>query len=177
VLVTPYMGVKMLPAINAQAGGLDAIYATKNYQRLHRLIRACVDHKSVVTAAAIGVFALSAVGMRWVNKQFFPNSDRPELTIEVNLPPGSAFEATDRVVRRIEEALAGILIRNTLILVDQIHHDKAAGLPDYDAIIESTVRRARPVVLTAVAAMLAFIQLLGIAGLRSSLAASVLGPC
>jgi multidrug efflux pump subunit AcrB len=55
--------------------------------------------------------------------------------------------------------LSGILIRNTLILVDQIQHDKAAGLSDYEAIIESTVRRARPVVLTAVAAMLAFIPL------------------
>ena len=53
--------------------------------------------------------------------------------------------------------LSGILMRNTLILVDQIHHDMADGLSDYDAIIESTVRRARPVILTAVAAMLAFI--------------------
>jgi multidrug efflux pump subunit AcrB len=55
--------------------------------------------------------------------------------------------------------LAGIIMRNTLILVDQIRHDKAAGLSDYDAVVESTVRRARPVVLTAVAAMLAFIPL------------------
>jgi len=55
--------------------------------------------------------------------------------------------------------LAGIIMRNTLILVDQIRHDRAAGLSDYDAIVESTVRRARPVVLTAVAAMLAFIPL------------------
>jgi multidrug efflux pump subunit AcrB len=55
--------------------------------------------------------------------------------------------------------LAGIIMRNTLILVDQIRHDQAAGLSDYNAIVESTVRRARPVVLTAVAAMLAFIPL------------------
>ena len=55
--------------------------------------------------------------------------------------------------------LSGILMRNTLILVDQIRHDMADGLSDYDAIIESTVRRARPVILTAVAAMLAFIPL------------------
>jgi multidrug efflux pump subunit AcrB len=55
--------------------------------------------------------------------------------------------------------LAGIIMRNTLILVDQIRHDQATGLSDYDAIVESTVRRARPVVLTAVAAMLAFIPL------------------
>ncbi|MBL7590011.1 efflux RND transporter permease subunit, partial [Escherichia coli] len=44
-------------------------------------------------------------------------------------------------------------------LVDQIHHDRAAGLSDYEAIVESTVRRARPVILTAAAAMLAFIPL------------------
>jgi multidrug efflux pump subunit AcrB len=55
--------------------------------------------------------------------------------------------------------LAGIIMHNTLILVDQIRHDQATGLSDYDAIVESTVRRTRPVVLTAVAAMLAFIPL------------------
>jgi len=55
--------------------------------------------------------------------------------------------------------LAGILMRNTLILVDQIHHDRVAGLSTHDAVVESTVRRARPVVLTAAAAMLAFIPL------------------
>src|SRR5881397_877296 len=56
-------------------------------------------------------------------------------------------------------SVLGILIRNTLILIDHIQHDKTAGLSDYEAIVESTVRRARPVVLTAVAAMLAFIPL------------------
>jgi multidrug efflux pump len=55
--------------------------------------------------------------------------------------------------------LSGILMRNTLILVDQIAIDKAAGLSDYDAIVEATVRRARPVILTALAAVLAFIPL------------------
>ena len=54
--------------------------------------------------------------------------------------------------------LAGILMRNTL-MVDQIRHDLDAGLSPYDAVIESTVRRARPVILTAAAAMLAFIPL------------------
>lgn len=55
--------------------------------------------------------------------------------------------------------LAGILMRNTLILVDQIALDKASGLSDYDAIVEATVRRARPVILTALAAVFAFIPL------------------
>lgn len=56
-------------------------------------------------------------------------------------------------------ALAGILMRNTLILMDQIKENKRAGLEDYHAIIEATVQRTRPVVLTALAAVLAFIPL------------------
>ncbi|NBE08189.1 efflux RND transporter permease subunit [Paragemmobacter ruber] len=56
-------------------------------------------------------------------------------------------------------ALAGMIMRNTVILVDQIDHDLAAGAAPWDAVVESTVRRARPVVLTALAAILAMIPL------------------
>jgi multidrug efflux pump len=56
-------------------------------------------------------------------------------------------------------ALAGMIMRNTIILVDQVRQDTEDGLPLADAIVESTVRRARPVVLTALAAILAFIPL------------------
>jgi multidrug efflux pump subunit AcrB len=55
--------------------------------------------------------------------------------------------------------LAGILMRNTLILTEQIKTNRAAGLDDYHAVIEATVQRARPVILTALAAVLAFIPL------------------
>jgi multidrug efflux pump subunit AcrB len=55
--------------------------------------------------------------------------------------------------------LAGILMRNTLILTEQIKENQAAGLDDYHAVIEATVQRTRPVILTALAAVLAFIPL------------------
>ncbi|MBT9247693.1 efflux RND transporter permease subunit (plasmid) [Gemmobacter fulvus] len=55
--------------------------------------------------------------------------------------------------------LAGILMRNTLILTEQIKENQAAGLDDYNAVIEATVQRTRPVILTALAAILAFIPL------------------
>lgn len=55
--------------------------------------------------------------------------------------------------------LAGILMRNTLILIGQIHTNEANGLDTYNAIVEATVQRARPVILTALAAVLAFIPL------------------
>ena len=55
--------------------------------------------------------------------------------------------------------LAGILMRNTLILIGQIHTNRQEGLDDYHAVVEATVQRARPVILTALAAVLAFIPL------------------
>jgi len=56
-------------------------------------------------------------------------------------------------------ALSGILMRNTLILIGQIHHNEHEGLSPFDAVVEATVQRARPVLLTAMAAILAFIPL------------------
>jgi len=56
-------------------------------------------------------------------------------------------------------ALSGILMRNTLILIGQIHHNEQEGLDPFQAVVEATVQRARPVVLTALAAILAFIPL------------------
>jgi multidrug efflux pump len=56
-------------------------------------------------------------------------------------------------------ALAGMIMRNAVILVDQIETDVSHGLTRKEAIVEATVRRARPVVLTALAAILAMIPL------------------
>ncbi len=105
VLFTPYLGVKLLPDIKPVAGGHDAIYATPNYQRFRRIVRRVVDHKWIAAGITIVLFMLSVIGMGSVEKQFFPNSDRPELTVEVNLPPGSAFAATERSVKVIEKTI------------------------------------------------------------------------
>ncbi|NYZ63411.1 efflux RND transporter permease subunit [Luteimonas deserti] len=56
-------------------------------------------------------------------------------------------------------ALAGMIMRNSIILVDQIEQDIAAGHARWDAVIDATVRRFRPIVLTALAAILAMIPL------------------
>jgi multidrug efflux pump subunit AcrB len=56
-------------------------------------------------------------------------------------------------------ALSGILMRNTLILIGQIRDNAEDGLAPFNAVVEATVQRARPVILTALAAMLAFIPL------------------
>lgn len=56
-------------------------------------------------------------------------------------------------------ALSGILMRNTLILIGQIEHNTREGMSPFHAVVEATIQRSRPVILTALAAMLAFIPL------------------
>ena len=56
-------------------------------------------------------------------------------------------------------ALSGILMRNTLILIGQIEHNTREGMTPFHAVVEATIQRSRPVILTALAAILAFIPL------------------
>lgn len=102
VVFTPYLGVKLLPAIKPVEGGHAAIYDTPNYRRLRRLITVAVRHK-VLTCTIVGIaFALSVVGMGGVKQQFFPTSDRPEVLVEVRLPEGSSIETTTAAVEKLE---------------------------------------------------------------------------
>jgi len=105
VTFTPYLGVKLLPNIRHVEGGHEAIYATKNYERLRRVVRASVDHKWLAAGITVGLFALAVVGMGKVEQQFFPNSERPELIVEVTLPTGSAFATTEASVKTVEAAI------------------------------------------------------------------------
>jgi multidrug efflux pump subunit AcrB len=107
VIFTPYLGVRMLPAIRAVEGGHHAIYDTPNYRRLRRLITFAVRHK-FLTCGIVGIaFALSVVGMGALKQQFFPTSDRPEVLVEVRLPAGSSIETTTATVQRLEHWLHG----------------------------------------------------------------------
>lgn len=105
VYFTPYLGVKLLPKIAPVQGGHDALYATPLYQRLRALVIWCVDRRKRVAALVVLAFVLAGAGLGVVKKQFFPNSDRSELLVEIYLPPGSAFKATEAVVAQVEKAL------------------------------------------------------------------------
>ncbi|PWC76394.1 efflux RND transporter permease subunit [Azospirillum sp. TSH64] len=106
VVFTPYLGVKMLPAIKPVAGGHEAIYGTPNYRRLRGIIGFAVRHK-IVTCVVVGLaFAVAIVGMGGVKQQFFPTSDRPEVLVEVRLPEGTSIETTTASVQKIERWLA-----------------------------------------------------------------------
>ncbi len=107
VVFTPYLGVRLLPQIPVMAGGHDAIYATPLYARLRRLVTWCVDRRVVVALVVGALFALSIFGMVVVRKQFFPNSDRPELLVEIYRPHGAAISETSQTAAKVEHWLKG----------------------------------------------------------------------
>jgi multidrug efflux pump subunit AcrB len=106
VVFTPYLGVKLLPEIKTVKGGHAGIYSTPGYQRLRRFITWCVQKKFTMAGIVAGAFLLAGGGMAVVKKQFFPNSDRPELLVEVQLPLGTSIETTSAATRKIEHWLS-----------------------------------------------------------------------
>ena len=105
VVFTPYLGVKLLPAIKPVEGGHHAIYNTPNYQRLRGVITFTVRHKYATCAVVAIAMAVSVVGMGAVKQQFFPTSDRPEVLVEVRMPEGTSIEATTAAVEKVERWL------------------------------------------------------------------------
>ncbi len=105
VVFTPYLGVRLLRDVTPNPGGHDGIYATPRYERLRAAIRWCVDRRGLVAGLTLGAFVLAVLGMGVVPKQFFPNSDRPELLVEVYEPEGTAVAVTQASVNRVEAVL------------------------------------------------------------------------
>ena len=75
------------------------------YRMLRSMIQWCVDHRIKVVVATVGVFALSIVGFGHVQQQFFPLSERPELFLQLRLPEGTAFNVTEKSVKKAEALL------------------------------------------------------------------------
>jgi len=102
VIFTPYMGVKLLPAIKPIEGGHAAIYQTPRYQRVRGVIQWAVKRNKQVVLLTLAAFLVAGAGMALVKKQFFPASDRPEVLIEVQMPKGTAIDRTSEAAREVE---------------------------------------------------------------------------
>jgi multidrug efflux pump len=106
VIFTPYIGVKLLPNIAVHHNhDPHAIYETRLYRTLRRVIQWCVDHRVKVVIATVGVFALAIVAFGHVQQQFFPLSERPELFLQLRLPEGTAIGVTQQAVEKAEKML------------------------------------------------------------------------
>lgn len=102
VVFTPYLGVKILPAIPKVEGGHAAIYNTPRYNRFRQLLGRVIARKWRVAGSVVAIFILAVLGMGLVKKQFFPTSDRPEVLVEVQMPYGTSIAQTSAATAKVE---------------------------------------------------------------------------
>jgi multidrug efflux pump subunit AcrB len=108
VIATPFIGAYLLKE-HRVAGGeeLHDVFDTPFYRRLRGVIEWCIGHRWRVIAATVATLLLGFAGMGLTEKQFFPSSNRVELMIDLWLPEGASFRATEREAKRVEALLEG----------------------------------------------------------------------
>ena len=103
VIFAPLLGVTILPQkLKAHAEGPGRLASG-----FGRLLRAAMRWRWLTIALTAVVFAVALYGMRFVEQQFFPSSDRPELVVDVTLPQNAAITETRAQMDRFEAALVG----------------------------------------------------------------------
>src|SRR3954470_3849373 len=104
VYFVPYLGQVLLKAKPASSEHHEH-FDTPFYRNFRRLVDWCVEHRWKTIGATIGVFFLGIVGMGQVQQQFFPDSSRPEILVDIWSPEGTAFAATEEVTSRLERRM------------------------------------------------------------------------
>ena len=103
-IITPYLAVNMLPKDFGKHHGGDP-YDTPFYRRLRRWIDLAIERRWWVIGITVAALAVAIAGSRFVPQQFFPNSSRPELVVELTLKEGASFAATTEKVKKMEAVL------------------------------------------------------------------------
>jgi multidrug efflux pump subunit AcrB len=105
-IITPYLAVKMLPKDFGQHHHGGDPYGTPFYRRLRGWIDLAIEWRWLVIGITVAALAAAIYGSRFVPQQFFPNSSRPELVVELRLKEGASFAATTEQVKKMESILA-----------------------------------------------------------------------
>lgn len=113
VYFVPYLGTLFLKvpphiehsALTSGQDGPHEMFDTPFYRTFRRWVDWCVAHRWITIGATLLIFALGIVGMGRVQQQFFPDSSRREILIDIWLPEGSTFAANEEVTRRVEARL------------------------------------------------------------------------
>jgi multidrug efflux pump len=103
VMFTPYIGYVLLKV--KPSGGADGhheLFDTPFYTRFRALVNWCVEWRKTTIVLTLVVFAMGVFGFRFIEQQFFPDSSRPELMVELWLPEGSSFAATEAQAKKFE---------------------------------------------------------------------------
>ena len=104
VYFVPYLGVLLLKEKHKNPGapGHTEQFDTPAYNAFRRAVNACVTHRWLTIGAMLLIFALGIVGMGRVQQQFFPDSSRPEILVDIWFPEGTSFAANQAVTQRVE---------------------------------------------------------------------------
>jgi len=106
VIFTPFIGYKLLPTPKPHADGHHDPYNRPLYRAFRRVVTWCLDHRWIVIGVTVASFAGSLFAFQFVQKQFFPTANRPELIIDLRLAEQSSYAATEVEVKRLEAWLA-----------------------------------------------------------------------
>ncbi len=103
VLFTPYIGfllLKVKPATNAD--GHHELFNTPFYKRFRAAVTWCITWRKTTILITLSVFALGLLGFKFIEQQFFPDSSRPELMVEMWSPEGTTFAANEAQAKKFE---------------------------------------------------------------------------
>ncbi len=109
VYFVPYLGTLLLkapPHVQAVQDGADSpheMFDSGFYNIFRKTVNWCVEHRWITIGATVLTFALGIVGMGKVQQQFFPDSSRPEIIVDIWFPEGTSFAANELTAKRVEE--------------------------------------------------------------------------
>ncbi|MFO1389814.1 efflux RND transporter permease subunit [Cellvibrio sp.] len=103
VLFTPYIGYLLLKVKpHAADEAPHELFDSPFYIKFRALVNWCVEFRKTTIAITLGVFILGVFGFKFIEQQFFPDSIRPELMVEMWLPEGASYAATEEQVKKFE---------------------------------------------------------------------------
>ena len=106
--VPPHVAAARAEALNSGQPAHDEpheMFDSAFYNGFRRLVNWCVAHRWLTIAATVALFALGVLGMGKVQQQFFPDSSRPEILVDLWSPEGTSFTANEAVAKRVEARL------------------------------------------------------------------------
>ena len=104
IFVSPVLGYRF---IRVKAGEKKSAFADRAYRLFYKAIAWCIRFKKTVIIGTAAIFAGTVALIPFVNQEFFPDSVRPEIILDVNLPSGASIKATKEVMAGIADNLYG----------------------------------------------------------------------
>lgn len=105
VIFVPYIGYWLLKKPKDGEGHAE-VFDTPFYQRFRRWIEVCVNHRWITIAVTVVAFIGGGYSFKFIEQQFFPDSNRLEIMVNLWLPEGTAFEETEKQAIKLEQWLA-----------------------------------------------------------------------